>query len=295
MDRKTFLNLIALSSIANACKMKVNQFVQETEKIENTPKMPVFFFGHGSPMNALEDNEFVRAWKNSILNVPKPKAILCVSAHWETNGTQVTAMDKPKTIHDFGGFTKELNEVQYPAPGSLEIANLTKSTITNTPVFLDHSWGLDHGCWSVLKQIYPSADIPVLQLSLDYNATPQQHFDIAKQLSSLRDKGILIISSGNIVHHLGLVAWDKLNEPEYGYDWAIEANTKMKSFITNNQFSSLIDFKKQGKSFDLAIPTSEHFLPLLYTLALKNDNENIQFFNDKLIAGSLSMTSLMIN
>ena len=295
MDRKSFLNLIALTTLANACKMKVNQFVQETEKIENTPKMPVFFFGHGSPMNAIEDNEFVKAWKNSILKVPKPKAILCVSAHWETNGTQVTAMDKPKTIHDFGGFPKELNETLYPAPGSLEIANLTKTTITNTPVFLDHSWGLDHGCWSILKQIYPLADIPVLQLSLDYNATPQQHFDIAKQLSSLRDKGILIIGSGNIVHHLGMVAWDKLYEPEYGYDWAIEANTKMKSFITNNQFSSLIDFKKQGKAFDLAIPTSEHFLPLLYSLALKNDNENIQFFNDKLIAGSLSMTSLMIS
>ena len=257
--------------------------------------MPVLFFGHGSPMNAIEENEFVAEWRNIGKTLPKPKAILCISAHWETRGTFVTAMENPTTIHDFGGFPKELFDKQYPAPGSPELAKETKNLIKKTDIGLDEKWGLDHGCWSVLSRIYPNADVPIIQMSLDYYQTPQYHFELAKELASLRKKGILIIGSGNIVHNLRMVAWDKLNASEYGYDWAIEANEKMKKCITNGDYQQLINYKSQGRAFDLAIPTPEHFLPLLYALALKEDNENISLFNDKIIGGSLSMTSLKID
>ena len=186
--------------------------------------MPVLFVGHGSPMNAIEENEFVEGWRNIGKNLPKPSSILCVSAHWETRGTYVTAMEKPMTIHDFGGFPKALYEVQYPASGSPELANETKAIVSKTNIGLDEKWGLDHGAWSVIKHLYPEANIPVIEMSLDYYQTPQYHYDLAKELSSLRDKGVLIIGSGNMVHNLRMVAWDKMNAGEYGYDWALEAN-----------------------------------------------------------------------
>lgn len=275
--------------------MKIEEINKITEPYNNTEKMPVLFFGHGSPMNAIEENEFVAEWRNIGKTLPKPKAILCISAHWETRGTFVTAMENPTTIHDFGGFPKELFDKQYPAPGSPELAKETKNLIKKTDIGLDEKWGLDHGCWSVLSRIYPNADVPIIQMSLDYYQTPQYHFELAKELASLRKKGILIIGSGNIVHNLRMVAWDKLNASEYGYDWAIEANEKMKKCITNGDYQQLINYKSQGRAFDLAIPTPEHFLPLLYALALKEDNENISLFNDKIIGGSLSMTSLKID
>jgi 4,5-DOPA dioxygenase extradiol len=203
-------------------------------------------------------------------------------------------MEHPKTIHDFGGFPKALFDVEYPAPGSKWLAEETKKTITTKKISFDETWGLDHGAWSVIKHLYPKADVPIIQLSLDYNLTPQQHFDLASQLKSLRNKGVLIIGSGNIVHNLGLVAWDKLQEKEYGYDWALEVNTKIKSFIEAEDFKSLANYKNLGKAFQLAIPTPEHYLPLLYTLALKDKKETISFFNDKAIGGSLTMTSLKI-
>jgi 4,5-DOPA dioxygenase extradiol len=184
--------------------------------------------------------------------------------------------------------------VEYPAPGSKWLAEETKKTITTKKISFDETWGLDHGAWSVIKHLYPKADVPIIQLSLDYNLTPQQHFDLASQLKSLRNKGVLIIGSGNIVHNLGLVAWDKLQEKEYGYDWALEVNTKIKSFIEAEDFKSLANYKNLGKAFQLAIPTPEHYLPLLYTLALKDKKETISFFNDKAIGGSLTMTSLKI-
>jgi 4,5-DOPA dioxygenase extradiol len=203
-------------------------------------------------------------------------------------------MEKPKTIHDFGGFPAKLFEIQYPAPGSPELARETKAIVKKTEVGLDNKWGLDHGCWSVIKHLYPDADVPVVQLSLDYYQQPQHHYDLAKELSSLREKGILIVGSGNIVHNLGLVAWDKMEEPGFGYDWAIEANEKMKKYILSNDHKSLINYKQQGKAFNLAIPTPDHFLPLLYTLALMKENEKIEIFNDKAVAGSLTMTSFKI-
>ena len=275
--------------------MKLSALNKITEPFSSTEQMPVLFLGHGSPMNAIEENEFVTGFRNIGKGIPKPTAILCVSAHWETRGTFVTAMENPPTIHDFGGFPKALFDVQYPAPGSPELAKETKSIIKRTEVVLDEKWGLDHGAWSVIKHLYPNADIPVIQMSLDYYQAPQFHYDLAKELSSLRKKGVLIIGSGNMVHNLRMVAWDKLNTDNYGYDWALEASEKMKKFILSSDHQQLINFQSQGKAFDLAIPTPEHYLPLLYSLALKGENEKVSLFNDKAVGGSLTMTSLKID
>ncbi len=274
--------------------MKLNELSKISSSFSNTEKMPVLFLGHGNPMNAIEENEFVEGFRKVATEIPKPNAILCISAHWETKGTFVTAMDSPKTIHDFGGFPKQLFEVQYPAPGSPALAEETQRIITTTVVEFDHDWGLDHGAWSVIKHLYPNADVPVIQMSLDYNQPPQYHYDLAKQLSALRRKGVLIIGSGNMVHNLRLVAWNQINTVGYAHDWALEAKEKMNDFILNGNHDSLINYKANGRAFELSIPTPEHYLPLLYTLALKGKNEPVSLFNDKSIAGSLTMTSVKI-
>ncbi len=274
--------------------MKLQDLHKITEPFATTKKMPVLFMGHGSPMNAIEDNEFTKGFKKMGEGIAKPTAIICVSAHWETKGTCITAMSKPPTIHDFGGFPKALFDVQYPALGKPELAMEVKKLVNSTTVNLDEKWGLDHGAWSVIKHLYPNADVPVLEISLDYTQPPQYHFDLAKQLQTLRNKGVLIIGSGNIVHNLGMVAWDKMNESNYGYDWALEVKEKINKNILNNNFEPLINFRNQGNSFNLAIPTPEHYLPLLYTLGLKIENEKLQLYNDSAIAGSLTMTSLKI-
>lgn len=296
MKRKKFIKslvpLLAAGPLTLAA-MKLQELNKITEQLGKTKKMPVLFLGHGSPMNAIEENEFVAGFRNIAKDITKPYAILCVSAHWETKGTFVTAMQNPPTIHDFGGFPKELFDVQYPAPGSPGLAKETKSLITKTEVGLDDKWGLDHGAWSVIKHLYPDANIPVIQMSIDYTQTPQYHYELAQQIKSLREKGVLVIGSGNMVHNLRMVAWKQLNE-NFGYDWAIEANEKMKKYILSGDHKQLIDFRSQGKSFDLAIPTPEHYLPLLYTLALKDNSEPISLFNDKAVAGSLTMTSVKI-
>jgi len=274
--------------------MKINELNKSASSLSSTEKMPVLFLGHGSPMNAIEENEFVTAFRILGKEIPKPNAILCVSAHWETRGTYVTAMEWPNTIHDFGGFPKALFDVQYPAPGSRALAKETQMMIRNTEVGLDQNWGLDHGCWSVIKHLYPNADVPVVEMSLDYSLTPQSHYELARELSELRNKGVLIVGSGNIVHNLRMVAWDKLDASEYEYDWATEAREKMKKFIMEGDHQSLINYQFQGKAFDLAVPTPDHFLPLLYVLALKEKNETMNLFNDKTVAGSLAMTSLRV-
>lgn len=263
--------------------------------MSTSEKMPVLFLGHGSPMNAIEENEFVRGFRNAGKSIPKPAAILCISAHWETRGTFVTAMERPQTIHDFGGFPQELYEVQYPAPGSPELARETKALIKKAEVGLDSTWGLDHGTWSVIRHLYPDADVPVIQMSLDYYQDPQYHYDLAKELASLRSRGVLIVGSGNMVHNLRMIAWDKLNTDDYGYDWAMEARERMNNFILSDDHHSLINYKSQGKAFQLSIPTPEHFLPLLYVLALKDGHEQVTLFNDKAVAGSLTMTSVKIS
>jgi len=261
---------------------------------ENNRRMPVLFVGHGSPMYAIEENEFVQTWRDMGDTLPVPKAIICISAHWETRGTQVTAMQQPKTIHDFGGFPRELYDINYPAPGNPELAKETINLIKSSSVLPDEKWGLDHGTWSVIRRIYPKADIPVIQLSLDYNKSPKQHYELAKELESLRDKGVLIIASGNIVHNLREVAWDKPDDQEYGYDWTIEANETVKKLISDNKHNELINYKSLGKAVDMAVPSADHYLPLLYALALKKEDEEVSFFNDKAVMGSLTMTSVKI-
>lgn len=256
--------------------------------------MPVLFLGHGSPMNAIEENEFVQGFRQVAKSLPRPRAILCISAHWETRGTFVTAMQHPPTIHDFGGFPKELFAVEYPAPGSPELAKETKQLITKTEVGLTDQWGLDHGAWSVIKHLYPNADVPVIQMSLDHFQTPQYHYDLAKELKALRKRGVLIVGSGNMVHNLRMVAWDRLNDVDFGYDWALEARAKMKNFILSGDHQSLINYSAQGRPFELSIPSPEHYIPLLYTLALKDDKDSISLFNDKALGGSLTMTSVVV-
>jgi 4,5-DOPA dioxygenase extradiol len=262
-------------------------------------KMPVLFLGHGSPMNAIEDNVFSRGWRNVAETVPRPKAILCVSAHWETDGAQVTAMDKPRTIHDFGGFPQELYEVQYPAPGSKWLAQEVKNAIKKTAVTFDDEWGLDHGCWSVISRMYPEADVPVVQLSMDTSRPAQEHYDLARELAPLRLKGVLVVGSGNMVHNLGLVEFrgdtmSDFNKP-FGFDWAIEANGLFKKLINEDNHGKLITYQALGKSVRLAVPTPEHYLPMLYAIALREKGESITFFNDVPVAGSLTMTSFVID
>lgn len=293
MKRTDFLKALAvLPTLHTTMTLQALNNIAST--LKNTTKMPVLFLGHGSPMNAIEDNDFVTSFKKLGTELERPKAILCISAHWETKGTFVTAMSTPKTIHDFGGFPQALFDVQYPAPGSPELALETKELITKTDIGLDHKWGLDHGSWSVIKHLYPKADIPVIQMSIDYTKPAQYHYDLAKQLAVLRHKGVLIVGSGNIIHNLRLVAWNKLNAP-YAFDWAIEAREKINQSILNHDHKTLLNYENQGHAFKLSIPTPEHYYPLLYALALQDDKDDISLFNDQPVGGSLSMTSVKIS
>jgi 4,5-DOPA dioxygenase extradiol len=273
----------------------LNDLHKISGSFSNTEKMPVLFLGHGSPMNAIEENQFVTGFRDLAKTLPKPNAILCISAHWFTSGTKVTAMEMPRTIHDFGGFPQELFNVQYPAKGSPELATVTQELLLPTTVELDHQWGLDHGAWSVIKHLYPDADIPVIQMSIDYTKSGQYHFELAQKLSALRTKGVLIVGSGNIIHNLRLVDFYNFDKDNYGYDWAVEARANINDYLLDGNFQPLIDFEKQSKAFQLAIPTPEHYLPLIYSLGLKGKSEELSLFNDKLVAGSLSMTSVKIS
>ena len=256
--------------------------------------MPVLFIGHGSPMNGIENNPFSQQWAKMAIEMPTPNAVLVVSAHWFTKGTHITEMDAPPTLHDFGGFPQALFDVQYPAPGDPILARETAAMIQSTKVELSHDWGLDHGTWTIVRHMYPLANIPVLQLSIDYTKDAQYHYQLAKEIYALRKKGVLIIGSGNMVHNLRMVAWDKLNEPEYGFDWALQMNDTFKKLISNHQHQSLIHYNQLGREALLAIPTPEHYLPLMYTLGLKGEQDSVSFFNDKAVGGSLTMTSVKI-
>ncbi|MCW7505661.1 4,5-DOPA-extradiol-dioxygenase [Leptospira paudalimensis] len=266
----------------------------DTDKIQKSEIFPSLFLGHGSPMNAIEENEFVEGLRNVSKTFPEPKAILVISAHWLTDGTFVTAMERPPTIHDFGGFPKALFEVQYPAPGDPSLAKEIQSLVTSQSVQLDYDWGLDHGTWSVLKHMYPKANVPIVQLSMDYKLSPEKHYEIAKELSPLREQGVLIVASGNIVHNLRMVAWDRLSEV-YGFDWAISVDQKVKDWILSGDTQSLFSIRSKGKEFEWAIPTTEHYLPLLYTVGTRFPSDQISFFNDKPVAGALTMTSVRLD
>lgn len=251
-------------------------------------KMPVIFVGHGSPMNAVEDNEFSRAWADAGRALPRPQAILVVSAHWQTRGTQVTAMPAPKTIHDFYGFPPELYQQQYPAPGSAELAKRVQE-ITPAPVAADMGWGLDHGAWSVLLRMFPGADIPVVQLSLDRTQPPAYHYQLGRALRSLRDRGVLVIGSGNMVHNLGIMCWE-----DRAYDWATEFDATLEKLMLAGDHEAIIDYERWGRSAALSIPTNEHFLPLLYVLGMQEPGEPVSFFAHRVTYCAISMRSVRI-
>jgi 4,5-DOPA dioxygenase extradiol len=290
MERKKFLKTIFTGALGMTTLSAFNRFTGTLK--EQDQVMPVLFIGHGSPMNGIENNEFSHQWKQIAKDIPVPAAVLVVSAHWLSRGTQVTAMEFPRTIHDFGGFPDELFQVQYKAPGSPDLARETANIIKSTHVEQDHDWGLDHGTWTVVRHMYPDENIPVLQLSIDYTKGPQYHYDLASELAGLRKKGVLIIGSGNMVHNLRMVAWDKINEPNYGFDWAHQINAKFKDLISSGSHDHLIRYELLGKEASLAIPTPEHYWPLLYTLGLTRGKEPVSFFNDKAVGGSLTMTSV---
>ncbi|ULQ54034.1 4,5-DOPA dioxygenase extradiol [Flavihumibacter fluvii] len=292
MKRKHFIQTILTGTAAMTSLASFNKFTSDLKEQEHI--MPVLFIGHGSPMNGIEDNEFSQRWTQMAKEIPTPGAVLVVSAHWYSRGTMVTAMEFPKTIHDFGGFPQALFDVQYNAPGDPGLAKETASLIHSAKVELDHEWGLDHGTWTVVRRMYPEAKIPVLQLSIDYTKPPMYHYELAKELNALRKKGVLIIGSGNMVHNLRMVAWDKINTPGFGFDWAIQMNDTFKQLIKSGDFTPLINYESLGMEARLAIPTPEHYLPLLYTLGLKAKNDPVSFFNDKAVAGSLTMTSVKI-
>jgi 4,5-DOPA dioxygenase extradiol len=252
--------------------------------MQNESRMPVVFFGHGSPMNTLERNRYTEAWRKIGESIPTPKAILCVSAHWYTEGTAVTAMSRPRTIHDFYGFPQALFDVQYPAPGSPEIAERVRELLTPIDVALDESWGLDHGTWSVLKHAYPKANVPVLQLSIDGTRPAQFHYDIARRLAPLRDERILIAGSGNVVHNLRL-----MRPGAQALDWAVRFNERVRAALASRDHRTLVEFEKLGSDARLSVPTPEHYLPLLYIAGLQGADESMSFPVDGYDLGSVSM------
>lgn len=249
-------------------------------------RMPVIFFGHGSPMNTLARNRYTEAWRKLGEMVPKPEAILAISAHWLTRGTAVTAMAKPKTIHDFGGFPQALFDVRYPAAGDPGLAERVRELLAPTPVQLDQSWGLDHGTWSVLAHAYPDAGIPVVQLSIDGTKPAQFHYKTGKRLAPLRDEGVLVVGSGNVVHNLMLM---QRGEGEPAFDWAVRFNEMVRDALASGNHRALIEFESMGEDARLSVPTPEHYLPLLYIAALQAEGETMAVAVDGYEAGSLGM------
>lgn len=290
MKRNQFIKSLAAGAAGMTTLSSFREFTNNLQEQERL--MPVLFVGHGSPMNGIEDTEFSRRWTQMAKEIPAPKAVLVISAHWFTQGTKITAMDFPETIHDFGGFPQALFDVQYPAPGHPQLAQETASLIRSARVELDHDWGLDHGTWTIVRHMYPHANIPVLQLSIDFTKGPQFHYDLARELYAIRKKGVLIIGSGNMVHNLGLVAWNKLNDPGFAYDWTLKMNDTFKNLIQDGDHKALMNYSSLGKEALLAIPTPEHYLPLIYTLGLQGSKDSVSFFNDKAVGGSLTMTSV---
>lgn len=254
--------------------------------------MPVIFLGHGNPMNALRTNAYTKAWAAIGAGIPRPKAVLSISAHWYIARTAVTAMQSPKTIHDFGGFPQELYEVEYPAPGDPDLANQIRVLLSLRPEDLDHQWGLDHGTWSVLRHLYPGADVPVVQLSIDRTKFASHHYEIGKKLAPLREEGVLIIGSGNIVHNLRAYTWDQsLAGP---YDWAIRFEDRVKELLLTAKEGPLIAYETLGNDARLSIPTPDHYLPLLYMIACRKKGEKLSFPVEGIDGGSISMLAVQI-
>ena len=287
MKRKDFLTTLIMAPIFGE-SMKLNDLKNITDEFKKSERMPLLFIGHGNPMNAIEENAFSNAWRELGRKLPKPQVILSISAHWLTRGTKVTAMEKPKTIHDFSGFPEKLYQQQYPAPGEPELAKQTQALALKHHIVLDDEWGFDHGTWSVLIQMFPKADIPVYQLSIDYSQPMEYHFQLAQEITSLREKGVLVMGSGNIVHNLQAISFD-YNKP---YDWALEFDAKISKWIETGDHQSIIEFQKLGQVAKLAHPTYDHFLPLLYVLGFQNKKDFPKFFNDDFDMSSVSMRSV---
>ncbi len=257
--------------------------------------MPTLFIGHGSPMNAIEDNEDTRSWAVIAERMPRPKAILCVSAHWWTRGTWALSTEKPRTIHDFGGFPRALFEQQYPAPGAPTVAARAVDLLSDFGAQLDDTWGLDHGTWSVLMRMYPEANIPVFQLSLDGTQPPAHHLELGARLKPLREEGVLILGSGNIVHNLGLMQWGAHGPIDGGTDWAEEFDRVAAEKIRAGDFDALVNYEQLTPGAQLAVPTPEHYLPLLYALGAGGEGGTPEFFTERLVGGSISMRSVLIS
>ena len=291
MKRLDFIKTLGIA-MATTPFMGLKEFDSLSRSAQNTPKTPVLFIGHGNPMNALLDNTFTQMLAQLGQGMEKPKAVLVVSAHWLTKGTWVATTPKPETIHDFGGFPQALFDVQYPAPGAPEIAIETQILLKEkTTVQTDTEWGLDHGAWTVLKHIFPKADVPVFQLSIDYYQPPQYHYELAKYLASLRSKGVMILGSGNIVHNLGRVDWQN---PTNAYDWTIEFDEAVKKHIDDKNHQPLVDYLNLTPVAKLAVPTNDHYLPLLYTLALQDKGEEAQHIFEGNEMGSISMRCVRV-
>lgn len=288
MERREFIKgLAATTAMGSVTGLSTLQTLADAPA--RSDRMPALFVGHGSPMNAIEENRFSKKWQELGRTLPRPEAILVVSAHWLTKGTKVTAMEKPRTIHDFGGFPQALFDQQYPAPGSPAIAKATQEAVLpQNHVTFDEEWGFDHGSWSVLTQMYPSADIPTLQLSIDYNMSPDKHFELGQQIAALRDKGVLIMGSGNIVHNLRALTFDGKS-----YDWAQEFDAKVGGMIASGDRKAVLEFQKWGSIAKMSHPTYEHFLPLFYILGAAGEKDTPSFFNEGIDLGSISMRSVI--
>jgi 4,5-DOPA dioxygenase extradiol len=256
------------------------------------PRPPALFLGHGNPMNALGNNAYASAWAAIGSRLPRPRAVLCVSAHWYLPQLAVTAMAAPRTIHDFGGFPRELFEVRYPAPGDPSLARQVQQLLAPLDVTLDDSWGLDHGAWSVLCHVFPNADVPVVQLSIDETRAPQFHYEIGQRLRTLRDAGVLIVGSGDIVHNLHAYAWGK--HPVQPYDWALRFEAQVRESIVARDHGPVVDYSSRGRDALLAVPTPEHYLPLLYVLGAAEADDAITFPVEGMDGGSVSMLAVQI-
>lgn len=291
MNRKDFLAAMAILPVGGKF-MQLQELGNITRDFQSTAAMPAMFVGHGSPMNAIADNAYTRRLTEMGKSLQQqPKAILVISAHWLTTGTHVLVSAKPQTIHDFGGFPQALHEVQYPAPGAPELARETASLVKSTKVVEDEQWGLDHGTWSVLRHMYPEANIPVYQMSIDYSKPPAYHFALAAELKALRKKGVLILGSGNIVHNLRRISFSETATP---FDWAVEFDAVVKSKIEQRNFDDLVHYDRLGAAAMMSIPTNDHYLPLIYSLGLTDKDEQISFTYEEIQNGSISMRSLQI-
>lgn len=287
MNRKEFLAALPIMMISG------QELISELSAMPNSPLMPAFFIGHGSPMNAIMDNVFTRDLAKATQHIPKPSAILVVSAHWLTRGTFVSTNKFPKTIYDFGGFPKALHEVKYEPAGSPEFALQAKKLLEHSHVQIDEHMGLDHGAWTILKHMYPKADIPVFQLSIDYTKPASYHYSLIAQLAALRKKGLMIVGSGNIVHNLGLLNWENPNAAPY--DWSLEFDNYVTKSLESRDYNRLVDYQKAGRAAQLAVPTNDHYLPMLYILGVQQPKEQLKFIHQSFDLGSISMRSFVLH